>query len=127
MTATLAATLARCKHTFETVVDSEHVFGQPGAMHRTYVRRRVIVIGASLALVATTGGSIARAFGAGEPARLASTRTYVVREGDTLWSIVSRVAPDRDPRELIEVVLANDPDAETLVPGQILGIPTSGG
>ena len=96
-------------------------------MHRTYVRRRVIVIGASLALVATTGGSIARAFGAGEPARLASTRTYVVREGDTLWSIVSRVAPDRDPRDLIEVVLANDPDAETLVPGQVLGIPTSGG
>lgn len=50
--------------------------------------------------------------------------TYVVRQGDTLWSIAARVAPERDPRSLVDAIAAvNDVSAGALVPGQTLSIP----
>lgn len=85
------------------------------------------MVGIALGLVAATSGPIARALGAGETVHPVSTRTYVVREGDTLWSIVSNMAPGRDPREVIQLVVANDPDAASLVPGQLISIPASDG
>lgn len=57
---------------------------------------------------------------------LVGARTYVVKPGDTLWSIASASAPDRDPRvTLAEIGSANDMGA-TLVPGQVLVIPKIG-
>jgi LysM repeat protein len=55
--------------------------------------------------------------GAGEPT------TYVVRPGDTLWSIAASHYPG-DPREGIwKVQRLNNLDGTTLVPGQDLVLP----
>ena len=74
------------------------------------------------------GGPGARALGAGEQADVPSSRTYIVREGDTLWGIASSVAPGRDPREVIleiEGLDGNRPGG-SVVPGQVLAIPVLG-
>jgi LysM repeat protein len=45
----------------------------------------------------------------------------VVREGDTLWSIARRLAPEGDPRPIVdELATANRIDAGSIVPGQAL-------
>jgi nucleoid-associated protein YgaU len=52
--------------------------------------------------------------------------SYVVKSGDTLWSIACRVQPDEDPRyvakQIEEVNHLKSPD---LVPGQTLLVPPS--
>jgi nucleoid-associated protein YgaU len=51
--------------------------------------------------------------------------TYVVRAGDTLWSVAVRHAPGKDPRFVVDaIVRANGIDAAHLVPGQVLQLPT---
>jgi nucleoid-associated protein YgaU len=50
--------------------------------------------------------------------------SYVVRDGDTLWSIARRVAPDGDPRPIVDALAtANRLDGTGLVPGQSLIVP----
>jgi hypothetical protein len=50
----------------------------------------------------------------------------VVRPGDTLWSIVTRHSPEEDPLALIDSIeRANDVEAGSLVPGQMLLIPAA--
>ncbi|PZS18173.1 MAG: hypothetical protein DLM57_06860 [Pseudonocardiales bacterium] len=47
--------------------------------------------------------------------------TVVVHDGDTLWSIAARIAPDRDPRAAVaELQRRNHLDGVGLVAGQIL-------
>jgi len=49
--------------------------------------------------------------------------TYVVRPGDTLWSIAVWLG-DGDPRPLVDAIQqANEVDPGALVPGQALVIP----
>lgn len=69
-------------------------------------------------------GSLAQA-GASESTRRVAVHSYVVRPGDTLWSIAQRVSErDADPRDLVQrIAEANDIDAGSLVPGQTLRIP----
>jgi LysM repeat protein len=44
-----------------------------------------------------------------------------VHDGDTLWSIASRVAPDRDPRdEVTRLQRLNHLDGVQLAAGQVL-------
>ena len=76
-------------------------------------------IGASWAVPAV------RALGAGsEPVPVSSAR-YLVRQGDTLWSIAERVAPGEDPRPVVDALAsANDLDPGTLFPGQLLVVPS---
>jgi LysM repeat protein len=47
-----------------------------------------------------------------------------VQPGDTLWSIATRVAPQRDPRAEVAALQKRNHLADVaLVPGQVLQIP----
>lgn len=91
-------------------------------MSRTRVRRRRLTLAVSLTLVAAAwAGPAVRALGSTEdPVRISRT-SYLVREGDTLWSIARRLSPGGDPRPVVdELATANSVDAGALVPGQTL-------
>jgi hypothetical protein len=47
----------------------------------------------------------------------ASTRSTVVRPGDSLWSVASRLAPDSDPRPVVDA-LAEARHGTVLVVGE---------
>jgi hypothetical protein len=123
----LAVGTARRKHTFGNRLDSERTFAQHEAMHRTYVRRRLVLFASALALAAMLGGRVAGALtpsSDGEPRR---PSVYVVREGDTLWAIASQVAPGEDPREIVdEIERLNDGLAGPLIVGRSLILPMPG-
>ena len=109
---------------FGTTLDFERVFVDHHTMHRTYVRRRLLSIAVALGLIAAMSGPLSGALGVGHEPGLVSSRTYVVRSGDTLWSIAAAVAPDRDPREVIHDLDAlNDMPVDRLMPGMVLAIP----
>lgn len=79
-----------------------------------------------LALTAFLTGPVSHALVAGAEVRRAPHRTYVVRPGDTIFSIASRAASDgADPRPLVDAIEgANGIEAGQLVPGQALLIPS---
>ncbi len=94
-------------------------------MSRTSVRRRRLALTVSAALIAGAwAGPVARAIGSGGEPVPTSRSSYVVRGGDTLWSIAERLAPGRDPRPLVDAIAtANEVDPGALVPGTTLVIP----
>jgi Tfp pilus assembly protein FimV len=113
---------------FGSRLDIERLFAQHGSMGRTRVRRRRL-----LALIVTPlaagllSGPVAAAMGTGVEAGGSGSRTYVVRPGDTLWSIATRFAPARDPRPVVDAIRStNGVDPAALVPGQRLSIPSVG-
>lgn len=97
-------------------------------MRRTRVRpaARLVLVGA-LAAAAASGvsrGLEARAGVGVDGVMPAASRTYVVRPGDTLWSIAERLRPGSDPRPIVDTIeRLNDVSAGELVPGQSLRIP----
>lgn len=96
-------------------------------MSRTRVRRRggVLLVGGAV-VAALWSGTVANALdGSPDPVPPAARgRTYVVRAGDTLWSIALRIEPERDPRPVVDAILAaNGVRAGSLIPGQTLSIP----
>lgn len=51
-------------------------------------------------------------------------QVYVVRVGETVWSIAERAAGGADPRALVDAIaIRNGIDAGAVVPGQALVIP----
>ena len=59
-----------------------------------------------------------------DPVRIATQTT--VHQGDTLWSVAQRVAPDRDPREIVfQLRRLNGLSGATLLVGQQLLVPSS--
>jgi hypothetical protein len=111
---------------FDRKLDPEHVFGQDVGMGRTRVRRRraltVVSLAACLLMTGPVTGALAPRNGSPEPRRL-----YVVRAGDTVWSIAERFAGGADPRELVDAIgRRNHVDVGAIVPGQALVIPIPG-
>jgi nucleoid-associated protein YgaU len=55
-----------------------------------------------------------------------ATVDYLVRSGDSLWTIAEEVAPDgSDVRSLVsEIRHLNELDSSLIVPGQTLAVPT---
>ncbi|MCA1825237.1 MAG: LysM peptidoglycan-binding domain-containing protein [Mycobacteriales bacterium] len=99
-----------------------------GADHALRLTRRgrivVVVLIAAIAFLAFSLGrastSQASRPGAPAPAR----HTTVVRQGDTLWQIAQRVAPDNDPRAVVGALRElNGLDASPLRAGQRLVLP----
>jgi nucleoid-associated protein YgaU len=92
---------------------------------RTRVRRRRLAIALTATVIAGAwAGPVANALGGGRRAIPADRTSYVVRGGDTLWSIAVRLAPGEDPRPLVDAIsAANGVEPGALVPGQTLVIP----
>jgi len=126
MSVRLAVEQTRRKHMFESGLDFERAFVQHRRMQRTYVRRRIAVVAGFLLLVGMLGGPMGHAVMAGDRFGFDTSRTRVVRDGDTLWSVASAIAPDRDPRDVIdEIEQLNAGVSSSLVQGQVLHIPAS--
>jgi LysM repeat protein len=117
---------------FGSGLDIERPFGHDASMGRTRVRRRrLVALCAAIGLVGVLSGPVAHAVGVavgvGGTAEAKASRTYVVRAGDTLWSIATRFEPSTDPRVVIDAITsANGVDPGGLIPGQQLSIPSVG-
>jgi len=78
-----------------------------------------LVVGAGQMVEATAGGAVGGA--AGEPVAV------VVGSGDTLWGIAQEIAPDRDPRSVVQQIRSlNDLGTRSIVPGQSILVPIAG-
>jgi Tfp pilus assembly protein FimV len=105
---------------FDSSLDIEHVFGHRRGMPPGRIRRRraTVVLAAMVLVLAVPAASRAVGDHRDRPA------AYVVRSGDTLWSIAVSVSPGSDPRATVDaIVRANGVDAAHLVPGQQLQLP----
>jgi nucleoid-associated protein YgaU len=81
------------------------------------VTAAVLAVGVALVWLATLSAPTAGAGPAPRPARV------TVQAGDTLWSIATRVAPQRDPRvEIGELRRLNHLAGVGLAPGQVLRV-----
>lgn len=102
-----------------------------------YRRRRLLVAGIALlmlaaalvtaqSLLAGAGGGPLTATGAaaGPPGSMlpAGTQGWVVRPGDTLWTIARAVEPHGDVRPLVDRLSAEVHDGE-LYPGEVIPLP----
>jgi len=82
------------------------------------------MMGLALALLAIPlggSGGDSHTTGSASAAQL-HAGTYVVRSGDTLWSIAQRVDPSGDPRPIVSQ-LASELGTYTVVPGEQVTIP----
>lgn len=105
----------------------------PSPVHTTRLRltlrgRRVLALLAALpAVIALTaavigGGAALASRDAGAPAGAFTTIT--VSHGDSLWTIAEEVAPDSDPRDVVDaIVRLNALDSVIVRAGQSLAIP----
>jgi hypothetical protein len=89
----------------------------------TYWRRRIVVVLLAVALVlvmaragAALGGSTPAA-PERHPAHQAATT--VVRQGDSLWTVAERLAPDSDPRPVVDA-LSEARHGTVLTPGETI-------
>ena len=112
---------------FERTLDLEHAFDRMSVMSRTRVRRRRRgLLAAGIAVSIAWAGPVASALGGPARPEPMVQRRYVVRPGDTLWSIARRVAPWEDPRAVVvSLVASNGVQADELAPGRTLVIPSS--
>jgi len=91
-------------------------------------RRGRVVLGGlgvvtAVAVAALVGPSLVGS-PAGPELELAGRATVTVHSGDTLWSIARSVAPEADPREVVDALQdVNGIDGAGLVPGQVLLLP----
>ena len=117
------------KHMFERPLTSNSRSPMMPVVEGAQIRRRRAACALAVGVALVLGWSSAAAHGAdrppddGRPAAQTSL-TYVVEPGDTLWSVARQVAPDRDPREVVEAIARTNGMLDVrLVAGQSLQIP----
>jgi hypothetical protein len=120
---------------FGYVLATERVFAHTAPMSRTDVRRRERSLRRrrrlARTLVVATVVTSGLGFLAGHAVAGAShtprphVRVYVVKPGDTLWGIASRVAgPGSDPRPVVDALIAaNHLPSPDVVAGMALRLP----
>jgi len=87
-------------------------------------RRGVVVLTLAVLVLGAALVWLAKLSAPASPAHVAPPNAVTVRAGDTLWSIASRVAPDRDPlAEIAALQRRNHLEGVGLVPGQVLRVP----
>lgn len=104
-------------------------------MRRVYFLRRcfaaavVIVVLAGIGLI---GRSVVDGHGVAPARPTTAANTYIVRAGDTLWGVSRSIAPDSDPRDVVDAIAAvNGSDGAPfdvnapLTPGQELSLPAA--
>jgi LysM repeat protein len=108
---------------FDSSLDVEHSFVDDTSMTRTRVRRRRV--GLLLVSLAVGVGAAVVTSSPEQPAAISvAHHGYVVKAGDTLWSIAERVGSEGDPRPMVDAIAAsNGVDPGELIPGQTLLIP----
>ena len=87
-----------------------------------YRRRRLLAAALGLGLVLTVARAGAALGGVSTTTiteRDPHVESVVVQQGDTLWSIAERLAPERDPREVVDA-LVQARGTSTIVPGETL-------
>jgi Tfp pilus assembly protein FimV len=86
-------------------------------------RRGVLAVTVAVAAVGVALVALAGLSAPSPGAPSAPPATVTVHDGDTLWAIASRVAPDRDPRaEVADLQRRNHLVGVTLAAGQVLRI-----
>jgi hypothetical protein len=94
----------------------------------TYRRRRVVAAALALGIVGVAAqagvalGGSPLAAPERRPTSPATTRHVVVQPGDTLWSLATRLAPDEDPRPVVDA-MAQALRRTTLVVGETITWP----
>ena len=82
-----------------------------------------VLIGAQLVQAGIGGGPLTTTGAAAGPGMVSAGATgYVVRPGDTLWSIAAAMEPGRDVRPLVDR-LARETGGSTLYAGEVIPIP----
>lgn len=78
----------------------------PRVSAATYWRRRLAVaLGAVIVvLIAGQAGAALGSSPLEAPGRPPSVTRYVVRSGDSLWTVAGHVAPNKDPREVVDAL-----------------------
>jgi Tfp pilus assembly protein FimV len=84
------------------------------------IRARVVAIVLFVAALLVVAPGLARGDG---PERPAPRVAYVVEPGDTLWTIARRVAPDHDPRPVVDAMIEVNDLRGGLQAGQELSVP----
>ncbi|HZP28234.1 MAG TPA: hypothetical protein VFC99_04735 [Acidimicrobiia bacterium] len=96
------------------------------ASRATYRRRRVFAAILVLGAVVVMGeaGAALGGFPLAAPERrpISPSSVVVVRDGDTLWSIVERARPGEDPRPIVDALSATR-DGAPLQPGETVRLP----
>jgi hypothetical protein len=93
---------------------------------RLTMRGRLLLVLVAVAVMLLLLPGLARGDGPDRPDR--PTRTaYTVEAGDTLWAIARRVAPDRDPREVVDQLVRDNRLHGSLQAGQQLLVPVPTG
>ena len=91
----------------------------------TYWKRRLVVVLLAVALVlvmARAGGALGGITPAAperHPAHSSQPASTVVRPGDSLWSVAERLAPDSDPRPVVDA-LSEARHGTVLTPGETI-------
>jgi hypothetical protein len=111
-----------CEQHTATIIALRRPSAESVAAPLRLTRRGVLVL--ALGVLALAAGLVLTAW-LSAPSASAGRRpqpaTVVVHDGDTLWSIASRVAPGRDPRaEVAELQRRNHLLGVDLTPGQVL-------
>jgi hypothetical protein len=78
----------------------------PRVSATTYWRRRIAVL-LGVVIVVLTAGQAGAALGSSPlaaPERPPSVVRYVVAPGDSLWTVAQHVAPDEDPRPVMDAL-----------------------